>query len=142
MTVQTSTVLKSYFEKNDFPTEAQFIDLIDTIFNKPKIYRALLTQTGTSAPTAIVLENTLEATITYSYQTAGLYRITADSAVFTTNKTMVFLGNNLSYFAANIILNVQYINTTTIDFSSKNIITSTLTDDVYSNIPIEIIVYP
>lgn len=33
MAVQTITVLKSYFETGDVPTEAQFIDLFDTLFN-------------------------------------------------------------------------------------------------------------
>lgn len=33
MAVQTITILKSYFETGDVPTEAQYIDLIDTIFN-------------------------------------------------------------------------------------------------------------
>ena len=33
MAVVTSEVLKSYFQKNDFPTEAQCVDLIDTLFS-------------------------------------------------------------------------------------------------------------
>jgi hypothetical protein len=33
MAQQNRTVLKSYFETGDTPTEAQFIDLIDSLFN-------------------------------------------------------------------------------------------------------------
>jgi hypothetical protein len=42
-----------------------------------KTYVALLTQSGTSAPTATVLQNTLGVTPTLSYVGVGTYRITA-----------------------------------------------------------------
>jgi len=41
MSEQSRTILKSYFETNDVPTEAQFIDLIDSSLNKtddPMLY--------------------------------------------------------------------------------------------------------
>jgi hypothetical protein len=38
-----------------------------------KVYTALLTQTGTSAPTTIVLENTLGYDITWGYSNIGVY---------------------------------------------------------------------
>ena len=38
-----------------------------------KVYTALLTQSGTSNPTATVLENTLGQTITWSYNGVGVY---------------------------------------------------------------------
>lgn len=50
-----------------------------------KVYSALLTQTGTSAPTATVLENTIGA-IVWSRNAAGQYYATLASA-FTANKT-------------------------------------------------------
>lgn len=46
-----------------------------------KVYRALLTQTGTSAPTAVVLENTLGVTPTFSYVGVGNYTLTATGVV-------------------------------------------------------------
>lgn len=51
-----------------------------------KVYTALLTQTGTSAPVAIVQENTLGLTVTYTYNSVGNYTATA-AAAFTLNKT-------------------------------------------------------
>jgi hypothetical protein len=39
-----------------------------------KVYTALLTQTGTSAPVAIVLENTLGVALTWIYGTTGTYQ--------------------------------------------------------------------
>jgi hypothetical protein len=53
-----------------------------------KIYTALLTQTGTSAPTAVVLENTLGAAVVWARSSAGTYTGTLASA-FTVNKTSV-----------------------------------------------------
>ena len=48
-----------------------------------KVYTALLTQTGTDAPTANVLFDNLEATISFTYSVAGEYLCEADSAIFT-----------------------------------------------------------
>lgn len=50
-----------------------------------KRYKALISQTGTSAPTVIVLENSL-GTITYGYSSVGGYTITSP-ALFTVGKT-------------------------------------------------------
>jgi len=58
--------------------------------SKPyKVYTALLTQTGTSAPTAIVLDNTLGGTIVWTRNVQGTYTGTLNGA-FTTNKTALF----------------------------------------------------
>lgn len=59
------------------------------IKEKPyKVYTAILNQTGTSAPVATVLENTL-GTITFSRDSDGFYKINS-SGLFTSNKTVVF----------------------------------------------------
>jgi hypothetical protein len=52
-----------------------------------KVYRALLTQTGTGAPTASVQENSL-GTLTYSYSSAGVYTVNS-SSLFVAGKTFV-----------------------------------------------------
>jgi hypothetical protein len=53
-----------------------------------KVYSALLSQTGTNAPTAIVLENTI-GFIGFNYLTVGNYSITSNGD-FTLNKTAIF----------------------------------------------------
>lgn len=50
-------------------------------------YVALLSQSGTDAPVATVLENTLGVTITYSRVSTGEYLLTASSNIFLQNKT-------------------------------------------------------
>ena len=51
-----------------------------------KVYTALLSQSGTSAPTATVLENTLGGTVVWTRNSTGLYTGTL-AGVFTANKT-------------------------------------------------------
>lgn len=41
-----------------------------------KVYTALLTQSGTNAPVATVLENTLNGNVTFSFISTGIYEIT------------------------------------------------------------------
>jgi hypothetical protein len=58
-----------------------------------KVYTALLTQTGTSTPTAIVLENTLGGDIVWSRNDAGDYLGTLNGAFPDENGFFAF--NNL-----------------------------------------------
>lgn len=57
-----------------------------------KVYRALLTQAGGAAPTAVVLENSLGGTVVWTYVNTGEYAGTLVGA-FTENKTLCFLTN-------------------------------------------------
>lgn len=54
------------------------------------VYTAVLTQSGTSAPTATVLQNTLGGTVVWSYNSAGDYTGTLSGA-FTSNKTWLMM---------------------------------------------------
>ena len=54
------------------------------------VYTALLTQAGTAAPVATILQNTTGGTFTWTRQSAGNYTVTASTALFTVNKTIVF----------------------------------------------------
>ena len=53
------------------------------------VYTALLTQTGTNAPVATVLENTLGGTVVWTRDSAGFYTGTLAGA-FTVSKTIGF----------------------------------------------------
>lgn len=57
---------------------------------EPKVYVALLTQTGTDAPVATVLKNTLGGVPVWTRDTPGVYNITLSDA-FNLNKTVVFV---------------------------------------------------
>ena len=81
---------------------------------EPKVYVALLTQSGTDAPVATVLENTLGGTIVWSYTDVGVYTGTLASA-FTANKTACFVTINEQNDSENfIILGSASVNTVTV----------------------------
>lgn len=64
--------------------------------NKPyKVYTALLTQTGTAAPVATILENTLSNIIVWSYNSAGRY-IGTLVGEFILNKTFTIIESGSS----------------------------------------------
>jgi len=98
------------------------------------VYTAILTQTGTSAPTATVLENTLGGTVVWTYDAEGSYIGTLTGA-FTADKTAIFTGGFDGFYfsyrgSANTVTILTYDETLTLanDYLNKN--------------PIEIRVYP
>jgi hypothetical protein len=110
-----------------------------------KVYTAIITQSGTAAPVPTVLKNTLGATINWTRANAG--RFDGDApALFTNNKTIIFINDNDNSFAADTSnytikafrLNINKINI----YKSYSELPSTQTysDDI--NINIEIRVYP
>lgn len=61
-----------------------------------KVYTALLTQSGTDAPVATVLENTLGGDVVWSYENVGVYNGTLVGA-FTENKTYTTITMDNNY---------------------------------------------
>ena len=66
----------------------QYNEVTGTMFGSYKRYIAVLSQTGASAPTATILENTLGVTPTLARTSTGIYTITAADK-FTANKTWI-----------------------------------------------------
>lgn len=108
MAIKTAAELKAYFETGDTPTQAQFEDLIDSTYKGYKVYTALLTQTGTNAPVATVLENTLGETPTWYYdfydEGVGRYQARFTSSILTENKTFAYISNTKSTPSGNTYL--------------------------------------
>lgn len=103
-----------------------------------KVYTALLTQSGTAAPVAIILENTLGATITWTRQSTGIYWGTASLGVLTTNKTTVTLVNGS---VGPYIVGGFSSSTTRIEIASISSSGGSLVDTIIWKAPIEIRVY-
>lgn len=59
--------------------------------NGVKVYRALLTQSGTDAPVATVLENSLGGTVVWTHGGTGIFVATL-AAAFTADKTFLLSG--------------------------------------------------
>ena len=106
------------YECSDATTGAAVWELkypVDT--RSYKVYTALLTRTGATAPTATILENTL-GTLTFGYTLQGIYTISS-SALFTLDKTAIFVTNQPNGMFA-VVLNASRITSSLI-----NIIQST-----------------
>jgi hypothetical protein len=108
-----------------------------------KILTGNLTQTGTGAPTFTILQNTTGVTYTTAYTGVGLYTLTANSGTpFTANKTQVFIGGNIATVGGdNYFMNTSINSTTVIGISSGSYGIG-FNDDILSNTPIEIRIYP
>ena len=123
-------------------TPAPFPTLYTPAFTS---YEALLTQTGTAAPTASRKDNNFSGvTFTWGRTSAGLYTITANSAVFTAGKTAVLVSepstalNRITYT----VTSSTVITFNTVVQSVISLILSlTATDAIFNNTLVEIRVY-
>lgn len=102
-------------------TDGKVVEL--PLSSGPKVYVARITQTGLSAPTATVIANTTGTTFSWSYVTSGIYRVTAASAVLTTDKTAIYTtpsGANPFIMLGNVSSTTQCIVTSSSGFSGYN----------------------
>lgn len=111
------------------------VNLVENGGRPYNVYTALLTQTGTNAPVATVLENTLGATITWSYVGVGQYYATASSAVFTASKTTGILSNSSSTGIN------AFVNISTTVFNTVTTVSGTVSNNELSKNMVEIRVY-
>lgn len=107
-----------------------------------KVYTALLTQSGTNAPVATVLENTLGGEVVWSREDVGIYSGTL-SGVFTLDKTYISTG----IFDTAFTDAVGYVNTdltsrpNSVSLGTFDIPTDTASDGLLYATSIEIRVY-
>lgn len=115
-----------------------------------KVYRAVITQTSTSAPTVTVLnanDGNYLGDVTWSYNSAGNYTGTFGSAVLTSGKTFVKFDNPIDAVSATVMKIKQGIwattSTVTVKTNLVNITTPavTATNAYLSGDLIEIIVF-
>jgi hypothetical protein len=108
-----------------------------------KVYTALLTQVGTSGPTATILQNGFTETFTYSYTGAGYFTIlSSSSTTFTYQKTSIFY--NLGFLATQVLANNSTMNVVRNSAQQMSIFTGvsgSAANGVLSNATIEIRVY-
>lgn len=115
---------------------------IDKPINGVKVYRAVLTQSGTDAPVATVLENTL-GDISFIRGGVGQYQIQS-SGLFTANKTFQAITVNAFIGLSDTIqFLMRRTGTSTITIDTYRLSTATVTasDEELTETPIEIRVY-
>lgn len=132
------TDVKHYFTKIN-----EIIDYLNGIKGEGsyKVYTALLTQSGTDAPVAIVLQNTLGVTVTYGYTATGVYSIELGTA-YASGKVGIFISpfGNSNNYALSSTIGFQYDGTTGYILRTFDS-TGALSDKGLGNTMIEIRVY-
>lgn len=101
-----------------------------------QIYRAILSQTGTSAPTAVVLENTLGGTVIWTRESAGYYRGTL-TGKFLITKTFSKVNYDSQGTAQDVYGGREtdnYVSVNSLDLAGVNV-------DLVGSVSIEILVY-
>jgi len=131
----TYTIIKSTLELIQDVTKGTDVNA------KYKVYSALLTQTGTDAPVATVLENTLGGTVVWTRNSTGVYFGTLASA-FTVNKTFIFPAYSYSdatFGDVDIVCSRASANVIRITNNTAG--NTSVEDGVMTDFPIEIRVY-
>jgi hypothetical protein len=96
------------------------------------VYTALITQVNTAAPTAKILQNTTNASFTWARTSAGIFTVTAGSAIFTLDKTIVFANNgNDSSATGDPSIIWERTSTTVVTVTASAGINNTLTDGAF-----------
>ncbi len=94
LTTYVNTNVEDNTSNNVTPADVRtsIINTIDTLVGvgvQPKVYKAILNQTGTNAPVATVLVNTLGGTVVWTRSGVGTYLATL-AAAFPADKTIIF----------------------------------------------------
>ena len=106
------------------------------------VYTALITQAGTAAPVATVLQNTTGGTIAWTRNSTGRYIATISGKTYTANKTAIFLTSGSTGATDGAFLKVEDSGNTTIQaFYNYDTATNTAIDGVVTGSAIEIRIY-
>jgi hypothetical protein len=97
-----------------------------------KIYKALLTQSSTDAPTAENVQSTI-GTPTFGYTSTGIYTMTLTGA-FTANKTAILIAPTIGAIVSAVRTSADVITITTqaIDGDGEAVANALLTDNAIS----------
>lgn len=132
--------MKNTASKFPLPTGNTWSRLPERVssLENPKLIKAAISQTNSSAPVLTILENNTLATLTPAYSTTGTYTITSDKAVFTAGKTFVTFGAGEKTIAATATIT----STTVITVTSTSIVsTPALANSLFTNTPITIEIF-
>lgn len=104
-------------------TKNFLISTLADYFVPYQIYAALLTQSGANPPVATILQNNTGATIAWTRTGVGTYTATANSNIFTANKTAVIINQGSGVSSNNIKWASPTTSTITIDAGADGVLT-------------------
>jgi hypothetical protein len=106
----------------------------------PKVYNALLSQSGLNAPTAAIISNTLGGVPVWGYTSAGQYTLTL-LGTFTSGKTLVFATIGANTAAGDTSIKC-FLNTSTGEIILNTTFNAAFTNILLTNASFKIEVYP
>jgi hypothetical protein len=117
--------MKNTARKFPLPTSNTWSRLPERVIDleNPKLIKALVSQTNTSAPVLTILKNNTLSTFTTAISSTGTYTITSNTPVFTPGKTGVILGLGAS----------KSFSTTVVDSTTQITITTTNSSNALAN---------
>lgn len=121
------------------PTHLTTKAYVDALARPYKVYTALLNQTGTSAPTVTILENTLGVNITWSYNSTGNYYGARSAGTWTNLKTWT-VGSFGDIGGTGLTTTIKVNNTAIVEVNTLN--SGSSANGLMSRYSIEIREYP
>jgi hypothetical protein len=104
------------------------------------VFRGLLTQSGTSAPTLVTQENSLGVTFTLARSGLGTYSLSTTSTLFIVNQSWYNIAPGQSI---NQSIRINLGSTTSMSIYTYNLVAGNyvLADGILSSTPVEILIY-
>ena len=141
MPIVNKTTLKSYFQTDDIPTESNFVDFIDTIFNgfseMPKFLMLQVSQIGVSNPTTSESINQIGG-FNINYISTGTYTMNFSQAIGNADKIYLSIIPNNDELNAN--YTIKLTDNYTITITTRDAESGSLINDVLANTPVCIMV--
>lgn len=123
------------------PTGQEAVEELADKVSPALVYRALLTQAGTAAPEAIVLENSLGVVPTFSRDDVGAYQIAA-TGIFITGKCALLIQNPQDDAATKAVTMIRFDNNACGIYSFNDPADGVYGDDAMADCFLQILKYP
>ena len=141
MPIVNKTTLKSYFQTDDIPTESNFVDFIDTIFNgfseMPKFLMLQVSQIGVSNPTTSESINQIGG-FNINYISTGTYTMNFNQVIGDARNIYLSIIPNNDELNAN--YTIKLTDNYTITITTRDAESGSLINDVLANTPVCIMV--
>lgn len=125
----------------NFPLELVYTNGVAKWEKRPKVYVAILTQSGTNNPTAVVVENSLGGEPALVRTDAGTYEVRAVAGTVPKDKSVLFIGSQTDDNRSSGLINFQPYSDDLLGILTRDL-AGVLSDDGLGHTAIRIEVFP